>query len=173
MQKVEGSNPFSRFEKGLQMQPFLLAQSAYASASGRTDSGLAPGRSSAVSTKPPCLQAHSGSSEPKSFCRLVKVGCSPAAAITPTRTAGTIQRTAPAGAIPTVAVPGGQSGFSPETRGEPPPAPRQPQASHGTQSRELLRRAASDAAARSHNRDLVSRESHGGHHRGSLSIGNQ
>jgi hypothetical protein len=46
----------------------LRAQSACASASGRTDSGLAAGRSSAVPRKTACLQVDSGSSEPKSFC---------------------------------------------------------------------------------------------------------
>ena len=86
MQKVEGSNPFSRSRKGLHLQVFSWAQSACASASGRTDSGLAPGRSSAVPRKTPCLQADSGSSEPKCFCgsaegrmfRLVRplAGCS-------------------------------------------------------------------------------------------------
>src|SRR5215212_5292281 len=68
MQKVEGSNPFSRFEKGLHLQAFFVAQSACASASGRTDSGLAAARSSAVPRNTRCLQADSGSSEPKSFC---------------------------------------------------------------------------------------------------------
>jgi hypothetical protein len=41
MQKVEGSNPFSRFRKGLICRSFSLAQSPCSSASGRTDSGLA------------------------------------------------------------------------------------------------------------------------------------
>ena len=68
MQKVVGSNPISRSQKGLHLQAFLRAQSACASASGRTDSGLAVGRSSAVPRKTPCLQIDSGSSEPKSFC---------------------------------------------------------------------------------------------------------
>jgi hypothetical protein len=85
--------------------PFLRAQSACASASSRTNSGLAPGRSSAVPKKTPCLQAHSGSSEPKSFCgpaeRRVFACCGP---YPYSYCSGTIQRTAPAGAIPPVAV---------------------------------------------------------------------
>jgi len=61
--------PSAALGKACICRPFLRAQSACASASGRTDSGLAAGRSSAVPRKPPCLQADSGSSEPKSFCR--------------------------------------------------------------------------------------------------------
>ena len=43
--------PSAAFEKASICRPFLRAQSACASASGRTDSGLAPGRSSAVPRK--------------------------------------------------------------------------------------------------------------------------
>jgi hypothetical protein len=53
MQKVVGSNPISRSQKACICRPFLRAQSACASASGRTDSGLAAGRSSAVPGKRP------------------------------------------------------------------------------------------------------------------------
>jgi hypothetical protein len=60
---------------------------------------------------------------------------------------GTILQTAPAGAIPAVAVPGGQSGSSPETARSTSARSATP-ASHGTQSRERLRRTASEAAAR-------------------------
>ena len=57
MQKVEGSNPFSRFEEGLHLQVFSLRQSPCSSAPGRTDSGLATSRSSAASRKRPiCRQ---------------------------------------------------------------------------------------------------------------------
>jgi hypothetical protein len=69
MQKVEGSNPFSRFRKTRVLQVFLVGQSPCSSASGRTDSGLAARRSSAASRKTPGLQADSRSSELKSFCR--------------------------------------------------------------------------------------------------------
>jgi hypothetical protein len=103
MQKVEGSNPFSRSRKGQSIcRAFLRAQSACAPASGRTDSGLAPGRSSAVPKKTPCLQAHSGPSEPKSLCGVCRrsgVRLLRPVAPTPAPTARP-QRTAPAGAIP-------------------------------------------------------------------------
>ena len=48
---------------------FSLRESPCSSASGRTDSGLAVGRSSAASRETPGLQADSRSSELKSFCR--------------------------------------------------------------------------------------------------------
>src|SRR5215204_1715307 len=63
-----GFESLQPLRNGVHVQAFLRAQSACASASCRTDSGLASGRSSAVPKKTPCLQAHSGSSEPKSFC---------------------------------------------------------------------------------------------------------
>jgi hypothetical protein len=57
MQKVEGSNPFSRFQEGLHCRSLSLDQSGSASASGRTDSGLAASRSVAARRKAPGLQA--------------------------------------------------------------------------------------------------------------------
>ena len=56
------------FEKTCICRSFSLEQSPCSSASGRTDSGLAVGRSSADPRKTPCMQADCGSSEPKSFC---------------------------------------------------------------------------------------------------------
>ena len=66
MQKVEGSNPFSRSQKARICRPFCV-QSACASASGRTDSD-SPRGDRRPFQKTPCLQVDSGSSEPKSFC---------------------------------------------------------------------------------------------------------
>jgi hypothetical protein len=63
-----GFESLQPLSKGLHLQAFFACQSACASASGRTDSGLAAGRSSAVPRKTLGLQADSGSSEPKSFC---------------------------------------------------------------------------------------------------------
>ena len=61
--------PSAASRKGLHLQAFLRAQSACASASGRTDSGLAAGPiRRPFQGKTPCLQVDSGSSEPKSFC---------------------------------------------------------------------------------------------------------
>jgi hypothetical protein len=105
---------------------------------------------------------------PSPSAGLQKVGCSPAAAVTPTRTAAArssgqrpparCQRSRHLGASPvSVRKPGGQ----------PRPAPRQPPASHGPQSRELLRRRRPTQRRSPHNGDLMSRESHGGHRRGS------
>jgi hypothetical protein len=120
-------------------RPFLSRQSPCSSASGRTDSGLAVRRSWAASSKTPGLQADSRSSELKSFCRPAEgrmfacCGRSPDAC-----GSGTIPGTAPAGAIPAVAVLGGQSGSSPvsvrKPRGQPRPASRRPPASHGTRA---------------------------------------
>jgi hypothetical protein len=51
MQKVEGSNPFSRFGEGLHLQVFSSEQSPSASASCRTETGLAADRIGGGSTK--------------------------------------------------------------------------------------------------------------------------
>jgi hypothetical protein len=125
MQKVVGSNPISRSQKACICRPFLRAQSACASASGRTDSGLAAGRSSAVRRKTHCVQVDSGSSEPKSFC-----GPAEGRVFGPLRPLPrllrqrTILRTAPAGAIPAVAVLGASPVSVRKPRGQPRPAPR-------------------------------------------------
>jgi hypothetical protein len=67
---------------------------------------------------------------------LQKVGCSACCGRYPDSCCnGTILRTAPAGAIPAVAVLGGQSGFSPETARSTSTRSATP-ASHGTESRE-------------------------------------
>jgi hypothetical protein len=68
MQKVEGSNPFSRFREGPHLQAFLVGTVGLCVCVGsdclRTRRGPIVGRSN----KTPCLQVDSGSSEPKSFC---------------------------------------------------------------------------------------------------------
>ncbi len=128
MQKVEGSNPISRSQKACICRPFLRAQSACASVSGRTDSGLAAGRSSAVPRKTPCLQDDSGSSEPKSLLRACRrSGVRPATAVTPTpaatarpcglRPPARYQRSRSLGASPvSVRKPGGQPRLAPRPR---------------------------------------------------------
>jgi hypothetical protein len=108
--------PSAALKKARICRPFLRAQSACASASGRTGSGLAAGRSSAVPRKTACLQVDSGSSEPKSFCgpaegqvfgllqplrRLLLQRHDPADSARRRETSGR--------------VPLGESGFSPET----------------------------------------------------------
>jgi hypothetical protein len=152
--------PSAALKKACICRPFLRAQSACASASGRTDSGLAAGRPSAVPRKTPCLQVDSGSSEPKSFCgpaegrvfaccgRYPDSYCSGTRQRPPAR----YQRSRYLGASP-VSVR--------KPRGQPRPAPRQPPASHGAQSRELLRRRRPTQRRGPHNGDLVSPESHG------------
>jgi hypothetical protein len=93
-------------------------------------------------------------------CR--RSGVRPAAAVTPTpaatprscgqRPPARYQQSRYLGASPvSVRKPGGQ----------PRPAPRQPPASHGAQSRELLRRRRPTQRRGPHNGDLVSPESHG------------
>ena len=166
MQTVEGSNPFSRSQRPAFAGLFLRAQSHCSSASGRTDSGLAAGRSSAVPRKTPCLQADSGSSEPKSFLRTCRrSGVRPAAAVIPTPAATARSCGAPAGAIPAVALLGGQSGFSPETARSA-STRSATLASHGTQSRELsVGRRPRQRRGPRHGK-LVSRQSHGGHREG-------
>jgi hypothetical protein len=140
---------------------FLRAQSACASASGRTGSGLAAGRSSAVPRKTPCLQVDSGSPNRSPSAGLQKVRCSALLGpvirlllqrhnpVDSARRRDTSGR-GPWGPNPvSVQKPRGQSALL-----------RDP-ASHGPQSRELLRRTASEAAARAHHRWLVPRQSHG------------
>ena len=68
-QKVVGFGSHQPLSEDLRLQVFSLRQSPCASASGRTDSGLAVRRSSAALCKTPSLQANSRSAEPKSFCR--------------------------------------------------------------------------------------------------------
>jgi hypothetical protein len=150
--------PSAALKKAYICRPFLRAQSACASASGRTHSGLAAARSSAVPRKTRCLQADSGSSEPKSFCGPAegRVFCllRPLARLL-------LQRHGPAdGAIPAVAVLWGQSGFSPETA-------RSTSARSATW-RAMARRAVSFLARRrprqrrgAHHGELVPRQSRG------------
>jgi hypothetical protein len=117
--------------------------------------------------KPPVCRPILVRPNPSPSARLQKVGCSPAAAVTPTRTAAArssgqrpparYRRSRHLGASP-VSVR--------KPRGQPRPAPRQPPASHGTQRRELLRRRRPTQLRGPHNEDLVSPESHGGHRRG-------
>ena len=165
MQKVEGSNPFSRSRKGLYLQAVLCAPSACASASGRTDSGLAAGRSSAVPRKTPCLQADSGSSEPKSFCGPAegRVFCLLAVSTTLAATARSCGQRPP-GRYQRSRSLGGQSGFSPETAGSTSTRSATP-ASRGTESREPAGRHPRQRRG-PHHGELVSRQSHGGHRRG-------
>jgi nucleotide-binding universal stress UspA family protein len=129
--------PSAASEKACICRPFSRAQSACASPSGRTDSGLAAGRSSAVPTKTPCLQADSGSSEPKSFCGPAegRVFCLlVAVSATLAATARSCGQRLP-GRLPAVAVLGASPVSVRKPRGQPRPAPRP--ASHGPQSREL------------------------------------
>jgi hypothetical protein len=104
---------------------FCCAQSACASASGRTDSGLAAGRSSAAPRKTPCLQVDSGSSEPKSFCGPAEGHVFGLLRPLPRLL---LRRHDPADSarwrVTRVAVLGGQSGFSPETARSTSPVPR-------------------------------------------------
>jgi hypothetical protein len=138
-------------------RPFLRTQSACASASGRTDSGLVAGRSSADPRKTLCLQVDSGSSEPKSFCRpaegrvfcllrplarLLLQGHDPADGARRRDTSGR--------------GPWGPVRFQSGNR-EADLGPLRDLASHGSQSRDLSRRTASEAAA--HNGELVPRQS--------------
>ena len=139
MQKVVGSNPISRFRKTCICRSSSLRQSPCSSASGRTDSGPAADGSSAIPKKTPCLQAHSGSSEPKSFCgpaegrvfRLVRplASCSWKPARSCART--------PARARPAIPIPRGESDFSPDTVGQPPLPRTTTPASHGSHRRDL------------------------------------
>jgi hypothetical protein len=132
--------------------PFLRGQSACASASGRTDSGLAAGRSSAVPTKTACLQVDSGSSEPKSFCGPAEGQVFGLLRPLPTTPAA---RARPCGQRPPARHQGrgpwGPVRFQSGNR-EVNLAPRRDPASHGPQRRELLRRTPSEAAARSPSR---------------------
>ena len=162
MQKVEGSNPFSRSQKACICRPFLRAQSHCSSASGRTDSGLAAGRSSAVPRKTPCSQADSGSSEPKSFCGPAEgqvfglLRPLPRLPLQRHDPADSARRRDTSGRAPwgPVRFQSGnrEVGLDPlRDPGEPwPPEPR------------ALRRTASAAAARSPSRKLVSRQSQRG-----------
>jgi hypothetical protein len=106
-------------------------------------------------------------------CR--RSGVRPAAAVTPdSYCGGTIQRTAPAGTKAAVAALRGQSGSVRKPGGRARRAPRQPPASYGTQSRELLRRRRPTQLRGPHNGDPASRESKGRHRPGlSPSVGNQ
>jgi hypothetical protein len=159
--------PSAASEKARICRLFLWAQSACASASGRTDSGLAAGRSSAGPIKTPCLQVDSGSSEPKSFCGPAeRSGVRPAAAVTPTpaATARSCGQRPPARYQRSRSL-WAQSGFSPKPGGQPRPAPR-PRRAMTPRARGSPQDGVSEAAARPHHRELVSRQSHGGHRRG-------
>jgi hypothetical protein len=148
MQKVEGSNPFSRFEKGLLCRSFSLRRSPCSSASGRTDSGLAVRRSAAASRKTPGLQADSRSSELKSLCRpaggRVFARCGRWRAVS--QTARSCART-PVGAPPAIRILRGESDFSPDTVRSTSARTATP-ARRSSHRREPLRRSASEAAAR-------------------------
>ena len=143
--------PSAASQKAYICRSFSSRQSPCSSASGRTDSGLAVRRSSVASRKRR-FAGHSRSSELKSFCRPAEGQAFGRVRPLPDSCCnGTILRTAPAGAIPPIAALGGQSGFSPETARSTSTRSATP-ASHGTQSRVLLRRTASEAAARSPSR---------------------
>jgi hypothetical protein len=130
------------------LQAVLCAPSACASASGRTDSGLAAGRSSAVPRKTPCLQADSGSSEPKSFCGPAegRVFCLLAVSTTLAATARSCGQRPP-GRYQRSRSLGGQSGFSPETAGST-SARSATRRAMAPRAVSFLRRTASEAAAR-------------------------
>ena len=159
MQKVEGSNPFSRSQRDRNCRSFSWAQSACASASGRTDSALAAARSSAVPRKTRCLQADSGSSEPKSFCGPAegRVSCllRPLARLL-------LQRDDPADSGHG---PWGPVRFQSGNR-EVDLGPLRDPASDGPQSCELSRTTASEAAARCPSRGACAAAVTRGHLRG-------
>jgi hypothetical protein len=107
--------PSAALKKACICRLFLREQSACASASSRTDSGLAAGRSSAFQRKPPVCRPILLRPNPNPSARLQRSVFACCGRHPDSYFSGTILRTAPAGAIPTVAALGGQSGFSPET----------------------------------------------------------
>jgi hypothetical protein len=90
MQKVEGSNPFSRFRKTCICRSFSLQQSLSSSVSGRTDSGLAVRRSSAASRNRPPLAGQFWFVRTEVILQACRTsGARPAAAVTPSLAATT------------------------------------------------------------------------------------
>jgi hypothetical protein len=68
MQKVEGSNPFSRSREGLHLQVFFVGAVGWCVGVGSDSLRTRRGPIVRRSKETLCLQADSGSSEPKSFC---------------------------------------------------------------------------------------------------------
>jgi hypothetical protein len=76
--------PSAASQKACICRPFWSRQSPCSSVSGRTDSGLAPGRSSAVPQKTPVCRPFWSVRTQVLLRGMQKVGYSPAAAVTPT-----------------------------------------------------------------------------------------
>ena len=162
MQKVEGSNPFSRSRKRPAFAGLFSSRSRVVPLHpGRTETGLEAGRSSAASRKKAWFAGRFCSSEPKSFGGLQKVHVRPATAVTPPPAhrhdpADSARRGDTSGRGPW-----GRVRFQSGNRGSTSPRSATP-ASHGyPEPVSSLRRTAAEAAARAPHRGLV-RGSHTG-----------
>ena len=117
--------PSAALEKACVCRSFSLLQSPCASVSGRTDSGLAARRSSAASRKNARFAGRFWFVRTEVILRACRrSGVRPAAAVPPTPAVTARSRGQRPPARYQRSRPWGQSGFSPETAGQPRPAPR-------------------------------------------------